>query len=54
MNAKCFPTDEVVTPAEAFDIEAKNEEDAEVVEKKKVGKPKKVVEEEFADLKVKK
>jgi len=40
---KCFPTDEVVTPAAALDIESRKK----VVTKK-------VVEEEFADLKVNK
>lgn len=39
--AKCFVVPEVVTPAEAFNIEAK----------KTVAKKKKVVEEEFIDLK---
>lgn len=38
--AKCFPSTEVVTPLEALNIE----------EKKKVGRPKKKVEEEFEDL----
>lgn len=46
----CFPSDEVVTPQEALDIN----ETEKAFEKKKAGKPaKKVEEEEFTDLKKK-
>lgn len=47
LEVQCLPSDEPVSVAEAIDIEAKSQ----VVEKKKAGKPKKVEEEEFADLK---
>lgn len=43
LEALCFPTDEVVTPQEALDV---NE-----AAKRKQGRPKKVAEEEFEDLK---
>lgn len=48
--AQALPTEEAVTPEEAFDINAR-EEVAEQVAKRKPGRPKKVVEEEFAELK---